>query len=245
MNIISCQNVWKTFRRGSGQMLLRQQLLSWFGDNQENKFDALKNVTFGVKKGEGLAVIGKNGAGKSTLLGLVTGLAQPDQGTVTVTGRVAALLELGSGFHPDLTGRENVFMNASLLGFNKKQTTELFDQIVEFSGVGDFIDQPLRTYSSGMNVRLAFSIAVNVDPDILIIDEVLAVGDQGFQAKCFDRIRSFREQGKTFLCVSHNRAILAEICDRAIWLDSGEVVTEGPIHEVFDAYEGRTAAVAQ
>src|SRR5215475_8798470 len=178
---IVCENVWKTFRLHTHQKLLRQHLASWFGGGGFTQFDALKGVSFEVAQGEGLAVIGCNGAGKSTLLSIVTGLARPDKGSVNVNGRVAALLELGSGFHPDLTGAENVYLNASLLGFTRARTEELFDQMVEFSGVGDFIEEPLRTYSSGMTMRLAFSVALNLDPAILIIDEVLAVGDQAFQ----------------------------------------------------------------
>jgi len=209
-----------------------------------SRFQALKGVSFEVASGESLAVIGANGAGKSTLLSLVTGLSKPDKGTVTVNGRVAALLELGSGFHPDLTGMENVYLNASLLGFTERRTKALADEIVEFSGVRDFIDELLRTYSQGMVVRLAFSIAVHVDPDILIIDEILAVGDAEFQARCRDRIYGFREAGKTFLCVSHSKPSLLSLCDRAMWLDHGEMMMCGGIEDVFDAYEGR-AALAQ
>jgi len=183
---------------------------------------------------------GSNGAGKSTLLSVVTGLTEPDKGSVKVNGRVAALLELGSGFHPDLTGEENVYLNASLLGFTEPKTREMFDSVVEFAGVGDFIHEPLRTYSNGMILRLAFSVAVSVDPEILIIDEVLAVGDQDFQTKSYDRIRGFRLAGKTFLCVSHNKTVLMELCDRAVWLDHGEMMMCGRIEDVFEAYEGRT-----
>ncbi len=241
MNIITCENVWKTFHLHAGQKLLRQHVASLFGRDHSHDFHALKGVSFHVEKGEGLAVIGSNGAGKSTLLSLITGLAAPDEGSVKVNGRVAALLELGSGFHPDLTGAENVYMNASLLGFTEKQTRAMFDSIVEFAGVTEFIDEPLRTYSSGMYLRLAFSIAVNVDPEILIIDEVLAVGDRDFQAKCYERIRGFRRAGKTFLCVSHSKPTLLELCDRAVWLDHGEMMMCGKIGDVFDAYEGRPA----
>ena len=241
MKVITCENVWKTFHLHTGQKLLRHQVASWFGKDPSHDFHALKDVSFQVEKGEGLAVIGSNGAGKSTLLSLVTGLASPDKGSVKVNGRVAALLELGSGFHPDLTGAENVYMNASLLGFTEKQTRAMFDSIVEFAGVSEFIHEPLRTYSSGMTVRLAFSIAVNVDPEILIIDEVLAVGDRDFQAKSYERIRGFRRAGKTFLCVSHNKAVLMELCDQAVWLDHGEMMMCGKIEAVFDAYEGRGA----
>ncbi len=243
MNVITCENVWKTFHRRTGQKLFRDHLASWFGGGGggPHAFHALKGVSFQVADGESVAVIGSNGAGKSTLLSLVTGLTQPDRGSIRIRGRVAALLELGSGFHPDLTGRENIFLNAALLGFTEKQTRGMFDAIVDFSGVKDFIDEPLRTYSSGMGVRLAFSVAVNVDPDVLIVDEVLAVGDQDFQAKCHDRIRNFRRAGKTFLCVSHNKQVLLELCDRAVWLDHGEVVMCGKIEDVLEAYQGRAA----
>jgi ABC-type polysaccharide/polyol phosphate transport system ATPase subunit len=238
---IVCENIWKTFRLHTHQKLLRQHLASWFGGDGFTKFDALKGVSFQVAKGEGLAVIGCNGAGKSTLLSIVTGLAKPDIGTVRVNGRVAALLELGSGFHPDLTGAENVYLNAALLGFSERQTKDMFDDIVEFAGVRDFIDEPLRTYSSGMMMRLAFSVAVNVDPDVLIVDEVLAVGDMDFRAKSYERIRDFRRAGKTFLCVSHNPQVLLDLCDRAVWLDRGEMLMCDRIQYVLNAYEGRAA----
>ena len=191
MAIITCQDVWKTFRHHTGPKLFREQVASWFRKDPAADFHALKGVSFEVNHAEGLAVIGSNGAGKSTLLSLVTGLAAPSRGRVEVKGRVAALLELGSGFHPDLTGAENIYLNASLLGFNQRETRAMFDSIVDFAGVGEFIHEPLRAFSSGMVVRLAFSIAVNVDPDILIIDEVLAVGDASFQEKCFATFERF------------------------------------------------------
>ena len=243
MSVIEFDNVSKSFSRHAGQVLLRQHLLRFFRRVTQDRFYALRNVSFRLEEGESLAVIGANGAGKSTLLGLVAGLAQPDEGTVTVNGRVAALLELGSGFHPDLTGRENVRLNASLLGITRERTRDLFEQIVEFSGIGEFIDQPLRTYSTGMVMRLAFSVAVTVDPEILLIDEVLAVGDAAFQTKCFDKIREFRHSRKTLLCVSHAGGIIQELCDRAIWLDHGELVMTGTVGEVLDAYAGRSAAL--
>lgn len=244
MTAIKCENVWKSFRLHSGQQLLRQHLASLFQGKRAPQFHALKGVSFEVEKGEGLAVVGSNGAGKSTLLSIVTGLAKPDRGTVEVNGRVAAMFELGSGFHPDLTGTENVYLNAALLGFNEAQTKSLFDSIVDFAGVRAFIDEPLRTYSTGMQVRLAFSVAVNVDPEILIIDEVLAVGDQDFQAKSYDRIQSFRRAGKTFLCVSHSKSAVLDLCDRAIWLDHGELIMTGAARDVFEAYEGRLSVNA-
>jgi lipopolysaccharide transport system ATP-binding protein len=222
-------------------MLLRDRLTHWLKGQHQDRFHALKNISFTVDEGEGLAVVGANGAGKSTLLGLVAGLARPDEGMVTVKGRIAALLELGSGFHPDLTGAENVSVNAALLGLSRRRTAELFDEIVDFSGIGEFIDEPLRTYSSGMIMRLAFSVAINIDPEILLVDEVLAVGDTGFQEKCFERLRRFRQAGRTLLCVSHSSAMVREMCDRAIWLDHGELMMTGQIGDVIEAYEGHAS----
>src|SRR6478672_11266876 len=208
---VEFDHVTKTFRRHhAGPTLLRHQLMAYFRSTSSSRFMALNNISFQVDQGESLAVIGANGAGKSTLLSLVAGLSRPDNGTICVRGRVAALLELGSGFHPDLTGAENIFINAALLGFTRKETTDLFDSIIEFSGVGEFIEQPLRTYSSGMMLRLAFSVAVNVNPDVLLVDEVLAVGDQAFQARCLERIRTLRDAGETLLCVSHATSLLTQ-----------------------------------
>lgn len=200
-------------------------------------FFAVNDVSFSLVAGESLAVVGPNGAGKSTVLGMVAGVSYPDRGRVRVKGSVAALLELGSGFHYDLTGAENLVLNGSLLGLTRRQTRERFDSIVEFSGLSDFIDQPLRTYSTGMVMRLAFSVAVHVDPDILVIDEAFAVGDQEFQAKCAEKIFEFRKAGKTLLCVSHSTGILQRLCDKGLWLDHGKVVMRGTAREVIEAYE--------
>lgn len=239
MALIEFHNVSKIFQLHGGQMLVREHLAHFLRGTKQQRFHALKHVSFQVQPGESLAVIGANGAGKSTLLSLVAGLAKPDEGTVKVNGSVAAMLELGSGFHPDLTGAENVRLNALLLGLSRKKTEELFDEIVEFSGIGDFISEPLRTYSSGMMMRLAFAVAINVNPSILLIDEVLAVGDAAFRAKCMERIHQFRRAGKTLLCVSHMPAMLQELCDQAIWLDHGEVVMTGTLPEVLETYDGR------
>ena len=244
MTLIQFQGVSKSFHRHTGRSLLRHHVGSWLSGQPRERFYALKNVSFELKDGQGLAVVGPNGAGKSTLLGLVAGLAKPDTGTVTVNGRMAALLEMGSGFHPDLTGTENIRVNASLIGLSRRRTAELFDQIVEFADIGDFISEPLRTYSTGMIMRLAFSVAINMDPQILLIDEVLAVGDQAFQAKCFERIHRFRHAGKSLLCVSHATGMVQELCDRAIWLNRGELMMSGDIRDVVEAYEGhRTTLV--
>jgi ABC-type polysaccharide/polyol phosphate transport system ATPase subunit len=225
-------------------MLLRDRIANLLRGESRERFYALKRVSFTLEKGESLAVVGPNGAGKSTLLGLLAGLAAADEGTVEVHGRVAALLELGSGFHPDLTGRENVRLNASLLGLSRKQTNAAFDSIVEFSGIGEFIDEPLRTYSSGMMMRLAFSVAINVDPEILLIDEVLAVGDAAFQAKCFEKIHQFRAAGKALVCVSHGASMIQQLCGRAIWLDHGELIMTDSVSKVLAAYSGSQSAVS-
>ena len=239
MNVIEFKNVTKAFHRVLGQRLIRHYLEDLLGKADPDSFQALKNLNFVIKDGESVAVIGANGAGKSTLLSLVTRLVPPSSGEVIINGRIAALLELGAGFHPDLTGRENVRLNASLLGFTRKQAGDLYEAIVDFSELQDFIDEPLRTYSNGMMLRLAFSVAVNLDPQILIIDEVLAVGDQQFQAKCMEKIFEIRNQGRTILCVSHALSTLQNLCTRALWLDHGQLMMDGPVREVLQAYEGR------
>jgi lipopolysaccharide transport system ATP-binding protein len=242
MPVISFQNVSKAFPRHAGQMLLRDRIPRLFRRAPREQFYALQDVSFTIDHGESLAVIGHNGAGKSTMLNIATGLCSPTSGEVQVNGRVAALLELGSGFHPDLTGAENIWINSALMGLNRAEVRARFDEIVEFSGIGEFIDEPLRTYSSGMSMRLAFSVAVNVDPDVLIIDEVLGVGDHTFFQKCFDRIMQFRHDGKTILCVSHSLPTLEKLCSRAIWLDHGKLVDSGPVKQLIDAYTERMAA---
>ena len=238
--LIDFKNVSKCFPHSTGRQLLRTHIARWFGSVHTEDFYALRNVSFRLEDGESLAIVGANGAGKSTLLSLAAGLTLPDEGTVQVNGRIAALLELGSGFHRDLTGAENLVLNAALLGLSKRRTRELFDSIVEFSGIGDFIDDPLRTYSSGMIVRLAFSIAVQCQPDILLLDEVLAVGDASFQEKSREAMVALRRTGKSMLFVSHSAAAVREMCDRAIWIDHGAVMLDGSVSEVLDAYQGRT-----
>jgi ABC-type polysaccharide/polyol phosphate transport system ATPase subunit len=238
MNRIILENVSKKFLLAGGRKLLRghvRDLLRGAG----GAFYALHNISFTLREGESMALVGSNGAGKSTLLNVITGLCPPDEGRLTIHGRLSAVLELGSGFHSDLTGIENLKLNASLFGLSRKRTAELFDQIVDFSGVGDFIDQPLRTYSAGMMMRLAFSIAIHIDPDILVVDEAFGVGDQAFQNKCIERMLAFRHAGKTMVCVSHALGTLRQMCDRAIWLDHGQVILEGQPEEVFAAYQGR------
>ena len=238
MALIEVNNVSKTFPHAGEAKLLRVHLQERLMGRKRNVFYALKDVTFTLEKGENLGVVGSNGAGKSTLLSLVSGLCQPNEGDIKVRGSVAPLLELGSGFHPDLTGRENVFLNASLVGMTRKRTVECFDGIVAFSEIGDFIDEPVRTYSSGMTMRLAFAIAIHVEPDVLLVDEVLAVGDQAFQDKCFDRIQSFKEKGRTLLFVSHAPGLVRSFCERCLWLDHGKVMMIGNTDKVLEAYLG-------
>src|SRR5260370_5641980 len=227
MALIEFEHVSKTFSHTGGAKLLGAHLRERLRPQKRDVFYALKNVSFRLEPGHSMAIIGGNGAGKSTLLSLVAGLSQPNAGRVSVTGKVAALLELGSGFHPDLTGRENVSLNASLLGLSRKRAEECFGAIVEFSGIGDFIEEPIRTYSSGMIMRLAFAVAVNIDPDILIIDEVLAVGDQSFQAKCFEKISGVKNAGKTLLFVSHTPEMGRQLCDPALWPHHGQAIMGG------------------
>jgi ABC-type polysaccharide/polyol phosphate transport system ATPase subunit len=238
MAVIEFQNVTKCFSRTGGSKLLRVFLQERLQKRHQDVFCALKDVSFRVEKGESMAIIGANGAGKSTLLSLVAGLTRPNEGRMEVNGKVAALLELGTGFHPDLTGEENVYLNASILGLSRKRTADCYDAIVDFSGIGDFIYEPIRTYSSGMVMRLAFAVAIHVEPDILIIDEVLAVGDQSFQSKCFERICELKRAGKTLLFVSHAPEMVKRLCDHSIWLEHGRVKAAGPPAEVLAAYGG-------
>ncbi|MDI6536218.1 ABC transporter ATP-binding protein [Pantoea ananatis] len=198
---------------------------------------AIENISFKVEKGESVALIGRNGAGKSTSLGLVAGVLRPTEGTVTVKGRVASMLELGGGFHPELTGRENIVLNATLLGLRRKELKGKIDKIIEFSELGEFIDEPIRVYSSGMLAKLGFSVITQVDPDILIIDEVLAVGDISFQKKCIETINDFRNKGVTILFVSHNLGDVEKVCDRVIWIENHKLKQSGNCKQVIDSYK--------
>jgi len=215
-----------------------QRLLSLLAPNliHPARFTALDNLNFEVKRGETFCIIGRNGAGKSTLLQLVAGISQPTSGAVSVNGRVSALLELGSGFHPDFTGRENVYLSASILGFSARQTERLYPRVTEFAGIGDFIDRPVRTYSSGMLVRLAFALAIHVDPEILIVDEALSVGDQAFRLRCLRKVQELRTRGVSILFVSHAIGEVKALGDRALWLDHGRQRDLGPAERVADAY---------
>lgn len=210
----------------------RKHKQRWF-----RQFQALKNINLTVRKGETLGVVGRNGSGKSTLLQLICGTLTPSAGEVEVDGRIAALLELGAGFNPDFTGRENVLLYGTVLGLTRQQVEERFDEIMAFADIGDFVDQPVKCYSSGMYVRLAFAVAINVTPDILIVDEALSVGDEAFQRKCFARINRIRDNGATVLFVSHSANTVVELCDRAILLDRGELLAEGTPKYVVSRYQ--------
>lgn len=198
---------------------------------------ALKGVSFDVRRGETVGIVGRNGSGKSTLLQILCGTLSPSDGEVSVSGRVAALLELGAGFNPEFTGRENVFLNGTVLGLTRDEVAARFDAITAFADIGAFIDEPVRTYSSGMYVRLAFAVAIHVEPDVLIVDEALSVGDEAFQRKCFGRIEQLRERGATILFVSHSAGTVVDVCDRALLLDGGELIAEGPARRVVSLYQ--------
>ena len=200
-------------------------------------FEAVKNVSFDVPHGQAVGIIGRNGSGKSTLLKIIAGVYRPSKGTVTVNGTLAPLIELGAGFHHELTGRENILLNGLLMGYSKRDMMERQQAIIDFADVGEFIDAPVKQYSSGMYMRLAFAVAIEVDPQILVLDEILAVGDMGFQQKCFQRIRRFRESGKTILLVTHSMAVVEEHCDRAILIDHGNIIVDGRADEAIAMYK--------
>jgi ABC-2 type transport system ATP-binding protein len=225
--VIRIENVSKRFVIRKDKSL-KERLVNFGRSNlHKDDFWALRDVELDIASGSTVGLIGPNGSGKSTLLKMIGGILQPTSGTVHLRGRLAALLELGAGFHPDLTGRENVYLNASILGLSKKQTDHHFDAMVEFSGIEPFIDTQVKFYSSGMYVRLAFAVAVHVDPDILLVDEVLAVGDEPFQRKCLERIRGFQHEGRTIVLVTHGLDQVAEFCDRAVVLEQGKVAADG------------------
>jgi len=203
---------------------------------KSKEFWALKNINFRIPEGEVLGVIGGNGAGKTTLLRVLSGVLEPDTGTLEVNGRVTALLGLGTGFNSELSGRDNLYLNAMYLGMSEKEMEERFDEVVEFSGIGDFIDTPIRYYSSGMKARLGFSLAVNVEPDILIVDEVLATGDSAFQEKARDKMQSLLQKAKALIICSHNITFIQEICNQVIWLNHGEIHMQGDTASVTEAY---------
>jgi ABC-2 type transport system ATP-binding protein len=236
---IEVQNVSKRYRRYTYRNLtLKGRVLDQFHGRRDLfvEFDVLKNVSFTVPHGQTVVVLGRNGAGKSTLLRILAQIARPDSGVVLLNGRVSPLLELGAGFAPELTGRRNVFLYGALLGLRRQEIRERFDSIVDFSEIGEFLDTPVKHYSSGMHVRLAFAVAAHVDPDILLLDEVLAVGDVGFQAKCLKRIDRFRQEQKTIVLVTHNLPSVQPYCDRAILIHHGQIAEDGSPDSVDRAY---------
>ena len=204
--------------------------------NRTEEFWALRDVSFDIPKGKTFGLIGHNGSGKSTLLKLIAGIHRPSDGVITSSGRISAMLELGAGFHPELSGRENIYLNGSILGLTRKQINEAMDKIIDFSGLREFIDTPVKVYSSGMFVRLGFAIAVNLEPEILVIDEVIAVGDEEFQRKCFDHLYELRRKGVTIILVSHSLGLMAELCDEVAWLDHGVLQGVGKARDLTDAY---------
>lgn len=242
MNAIEVRGASKVYRRYSRRRqfaTLKSALLS--GSlvrdlRPDETFPALQDVTFDVPRGRTLGVIGRNGSGKSTLLKLVAGITKPTSGTVHVNGRISALIELGAGFHPEISGRENVFINGIMLGLSKREITRRFDEIVEFAELEEFIDNPVKTYSSGMYMRLGFAVAIHVDPEVLLVDEVLAVGDEGFTHKCLDKFAEFKRRGKTILLVTHSLGMVERFCDDAIWMDGGRLKAMGDPKRVVGAY---------
>ena len=241
MNAIELTNVSKIYRRYGGRHFatLKSALLqrSILRDLQPSEtFPALQDVSFTVPKGSTFGVIGRNGSGKSTALKLVAGITKPTSGTVKVEGRISALIELGAGFHPEISGRENVFINGIMLGLTKREIQDRFDEIVEFAELREFIDAPVKTYSSGMYMRLGFAVAIHVNPDVLLVDEVLAVGDEGFTHKCLDKFAEFKRSNKTILLVTHSLNLVERFCDDAVWLEAGRKQAEGDPKRVVDAY---------
>lgn len=202
------------------------------------KFDALKDVSLSIEQGETVALLGLNGSGKSTLLKHISGVMRPDAGSVGTRGRVAGLIEVGAGFHHDLSGRDNVYLNGAILGMTEDEINEKFDSIVEFSEIGQFIDTEVKFYSSGMYLRLAFSVAVHTDPEVFLVDEILAVGDEPFQKKCIDKIKELAGEGKTLVVVSHDLDLVSRICERGVLLEQGQIVMDGPVHDVVDRMRG-------
>lgn len=241
MGTISVSNLGKAYKRYSTHWARLAEWLLPFGEKRHEMKWVLQDINFTVQAGEAVGIIGINGAGKSTLLKLITGTAQPTTGNVAIGGRVAALLELGMGFHPDFTGRQNALMAGQLIGMTLDEVSSLMPQIEAFAEIGEYIDQPVRVYSSGMQMRLAFSVATAKRPDVLIVDEALSVGDAYFQHKSFDRIREFRAQGTTLLIVSHDKGAIQSICDRAILLDAGRLLKEGAPEEIMDFYNALIA----
>ena len=239
---IKVTHVYKSFNVYYDRANTLKERLLFFGKrNRKEKRQILNDINIDIKKGETVALIGVNGSGKSTLLKLMTKIIYPNRGTIETKGKLTSLLELGAGFHPDFSGRENIYFNASIFGLTRKEIDDRLEKIIEFSELGEYIDNPVRTYSSGMYMRLAFSVAINVDAEILLIDEILSVGDQHFQEKCFEKMRQLRKEGKTMVFVTHSMESVKQLCDRAIWLYDGQVKMDGNTEEVVAEYLRVTA----
>lgn len=239
INAIEVKNVEKSFRvyYDKGQSL--KEKLLFRNRNFYEKRQVLKGISFEVKKGEAIGFIGENGCGKSTLLKMLTRIMYPDNGEIEVKGRVSSLIELGAGFHPDMSGKENIYTNASIFGLTRKEIDKRLQDIIDFSELHEFMDNPVRTYSSGMYMRLAFAVAINVDADVLLIDEILGVGDAAFQAKCFERLKKIKKEGTTIVIVSHSLEQIEEICERSYWIKDGMIELQGSpsvVHETYKEY---------
>ena len=233
---IKIENMTKTFKLFYDKPnTLKERLVFWY-KKKVDKRTVLDNINLEIKKGATVALIGTNGSGKSTLLKLMTKIIYPTSGKITVNGKLTSLLELGAGFHPDFTGRENIYFNASIFGLTAAEIDKRIDTIIEFSELGDYIDSPVRTYSSGMYMRLAFSIAINVDAEILLIDEILAVGDQHFQDKCYTKLEQLKKEKKTIVIVSHSLPSVKKLCDRSVWIYNGKIKMDGETSKVIDEY---------
>ena len=235
-NAIIIKNMSKIFKIYMDKANTLKEKILFLSRGKKEYREVLKNINLTIEKGESVALIGTNGSGKSTLLKLMTKIYYPTKGRVVTHGKLTSLLELGAGFHPDFSGRENIYFNASIFGLSKKEIDARIDDIIEFSELSEFIDNPVRTYSSGMYMRLAFSIAINVDADILLVDEILAVGDQHFQEKCHEKLMDLKKSGKTIVIVSHSLDSVKELCDRAVWIYDGEVKMDGNCKKVIDEY---------
>lgn len=234
--VIDVRNVKKSFKVYFDKSATLKEKFLFLKRNRHEVRTVLDGISFSVKKGESIGLVGRNGCGKSTTLKLLTRIMYPDSGTISVKGRVSALIELGAGFHPDMSGRENIYINAAIFGLSRKEIDSRLDSIIEFSELGQYIDNPVRTYSSGMYMRLAFSVAINVDADVLFVDEILAVGDIAFQEKCFRKLQEIKEAGTTIVIVSHSLGQIEAICDRSIWINEGKIVADGNPKEVHSRY---------
>ena len=233
---ICVKDVYKCFNVYLDKANTLKEKLLFFSRNKKEKREVLKNINLNIKKGETVALIGTNGSGKSTLLKLMTKILYPNSGIIEINGKLTSLLELGAGFHPDFSGRENIYFNASIFGLTKKEIDDRLERIIEFSELKNYIDNPIRTYSSGMYMRLAFAVAINVNADILLVDEILSVGDEHFQNKCIEKMLELKKEGKTMVFVTHSMESVRKLCSRAVWLYNGNIQMDGKVEEVIKKY---------